>query len=66
MNSRSFHGTIILEGCHEPVRMFVHMNNKHLYVKDGFKRKVISKPFPVSIQVNLRKKNDVVYVNVCT
>ncbi|CAB4026337.1 Hypothetical predicted protein, partial [Paramuricea clavata] len=64
LKDKPFHGTVLLEGCHDPVRMLIHVNKKSLYVKDGFNRKVMSKPVPVHMQVYLKKKAGIVYVTL--
>ena len=64
INNKPFHGTVLLEGCHDPVRMLIHVNKKSLYVKDGYNRQVMSKPVPVHMQVYLEKKAGVVSVTV--
>jgi hypothetical protein len=61
---KAFKGTVILEGCHKPVRMVIHFNNRLMYVKDGFKQQVMSKPLKVRVGVDLLKKDDTVFVTV--
>ena len=61
---KRFNGTVIVEGCHEPVRMLIHANGRHMYVTDGYKRTVIKKPAQVVVQVEMKKKNNIVYVTV--
>ena len=53
-----------MEGCHKPVRMLVHFGNRRMYVSNGFNKQVLSKPFKVSVEVDLVKKDDVVFVTV--
>ena len=61
---KPFQGTVILEGCHKPVRMVVHFGDRRMYVKNGFKKQVLSKPLKVRVGVNLVKKGDVVFVTL--
>jgi hypothetical protein len=66
IKGKPFQGTVVLEGCHDPVRMLIHVNRKRLYVQDGYKYKLISKPIPIYMQVRLKKEDDVVSVTVST
>ena len=64
VSGKQFNGTVILEGCHDPVRMLVHFNKRRMYVMNGFNKQVLSKPVPIHVKVGLVKKGDTVLVTV--
>ncbi len=64
VSGKRFNGTVILEGCHDPVRMLVHFNKSRTYVTSGFNKQVLSKPVPIRVKVGLVKKGDTVSVTV--